>query len=76
MFSTTGTANAGHEAATSRPFQLSSRASFIAASVAFASLYLAAGAPTPLLVLFEREWAFPAWVLTVAFAAYALVVCL
>jgi len=55
-----------------RASQLSPTASFVAAAVAFASLYLAAGAPTPLLVLFEAEWAFPAWVLTVAFAAYAV----
>src|SRR3954462_10176797 len=44
---------------------------FAGAALAFASLYLAAGAPTPLLVLFEREWGFAPWVLTVAFAAYA-----
>ncbi len=42
------------------------------ASIAFAALYLAAGAPTPLLVLYQSEWGFPAWVLTVAFAAYAI----
>ncbi|GAA2629194.1 MFS transporter [Dactylosporangium fulvum] len=45
---------------------------FAGAGFAFASLYLAAGAPTPLLVLFEREWGFPPWVLTIAFAAYAI----
>ncbi|WP_432992840.1 MFS transporter [Dactylosporangium sp. CA-233914] len=44
---------------------------FTGAALAFASLYLAAGAPTPLLVLFEHEWGFAPWVLTVAFAAYA-----
>ncbi|MFG2039739.1 MFS transporter [Dactylosporangium sp. NPDC048998] len=44
---------------------------FAGAALAFASLYLAAGAPTPLLVLFEHEWGFAPWVLTVAFAAYA-----
>jgi MFS family permease len=33
---------------------------------------VAAGAPTPLLVVFEQQWHFPAWVLTVAFASYAL----
>ncbi|MER7794827.1 MFS transporter [Streptomyces sp. NPDC097640] len=38
----------------------------------FAALYVAAGAPTPLLVVFEQQWRFPAWVLTVAFASYAL----
>ncbi|HTJ36796.1 MAG TPA: MFS transporter [Dactylosporangium sp.] len=44
---------------------------FTGAALAFASLYLAAGAPTPLLVLFEHQWGFAPWVLTVAFAAYA-----
>lgn len=53
-------------------FSLPRTAGFVAASTAFASLYLAAGAPTPLLVLLQREWRFPGWVLTVAFAAYAL----
>ncbi|MEU7411298.1 MULTISPECIES: MFS transporter [Streptomyces] len=38
----------------------------------FAALYVAAGAPTPLLVVFEQQWHFPAWVLTVAFSSYAL----
>ena len=45
---------------------------FTGAGLAFAALYLAAGAPTPLLVVFERQWGFPASVLTIAFAAYAL----
>src|SRR5882757_2998584 len=45
---------------------------FIGAALAFAALYLAAGAPTPLLVVFERQWGFPASVLTIAFAAYSL----
>lgn len=45
---------------------------FAGAGLAFAALYLAAGAPTPLLVVFERQWGFPASVLTIAFAAYAL----
>ncbi|MEV8512296.1 MFS transporter [Dactylosporangium sp. NPDC051484] len=44
---------------------------FAGAALAFASLYLAAGAPTSLLVLFEHQWGFAPWVLTVAFAAYA-----
>ncbi|MEV4415569.1 MFS transporter [Catellatospora sp. NPDC049609] len=44
---------------------------FTGAALAFASLYLAAGAPTPLLVLFQRQWGFPPLLLAVAFAAYA-----
>ncbi|WP_238010044.1 MFS transporter [Dactylosporangium sp. AC04546] len=51
---------------------LSPRLAFTGAGIAFASLYLAAGAPTPLLVLFERQWGFAPWVLTIAFAAYAI----
>lgn len=45
---------------------------FAAASFAFASLYLAAGAPTPLLVVLEERWGFPGGLLTIAFAAYAI----
>ncbi len=47
-------------------------AAFAGTALAFAALYLAAGAPTPLLVLFEQEWGFPASLLTIAFAAYAI----
>jgi MFS family permease len=42
------------------------------AAIAFASLYLAAGALTPLLVLYKEEWKFPAALLTLAFAVYAV----
>ncbi|WP_158104655.1 MULTISPECIES: MFS transporter [Streptomyces] len=45
---------------------------FAGSGAVFAALYVAAGAPTPLLVVFEQQWRFPAWVLTVAFASYAL----
>lgn len=51
---------------------LPSSAAFAGSAAVFAALYLAAGAPTPLLVVFEQQWHFPAWVLTVAFASYAL----
>jgi MFS family permease len=53
-------------------FTLPPTAAFTGAAFVFAALYLAAGAPTPLLVVFEHEWGFPSWVLTVAFAAYAI----
>ena len=73
MLSTTGArSTAGQEVPALQRLRLSPTASFAVASAAFASLYLAAGAPTPLLVLFQHEWRFPSWVLTVAFAAYAL----
>lgn len=47
-------------------------AAFAGSAAVFAALYVAAGAPTPLLVVFEQRWHFADWVLTVAFAAYAL----
>jgi MFS family permease len=37
-----------------------------------ATLYVAAGAPSPMLSLLEQRWGFAPWVLTVAFAAYAI----
>ena len=42
------------------------------AAVGFTSLYLAAGALTPLLVVYKEEWGFAASLLTLAFAAYAV----
>ncbi|MGW5475083.1 MFS transporter [Streptomyces sp. NPDC004008] len=51
---------------------LPSGTAFAGSAAVFAALYLAAGAPTPLLVVFEQQWHLPAWVLTVAFASYAL----
>jgi hypothetical protein len=46
-------------------------AAFVGTAVAFAGLYLAAGAPSPLFVQYQQEWGFPAGLLTIAFAAYA-----
>jgi MFS family permease len=51
---------------------LATSTAFAGSAAVFAALYVAAGAPTPLLVVYEQEWHFPAWVLTVAFASYAL----
>ncbi|MBW4042853.1 MAG: MFS transporter [Acidobacteria bacterium] len=45
---------------------------FATTAVTLAALYLAAGAPTPLLVVYQRRWDFPEWQLTVAFAVYAV----
>lgn len=45
---------------------------FAGAALAFASLYLAAGAPTPLLVQYQKQWEFSPDVLTIAFAVYSL----
>jgi MFS family permease len=50
---------------------LSRKAGFAGAAIAFASLYLAAGAPTPLLVELQDKWGFGDDALTIAFAAYA-----
>jgi hypothetical protein len=47
-------------------------AAFIGTAIGFAGFFLAAGAPTPLFVQYQSEWGFPSWLLTVAFAAYAL----
>ena len=69
----TATRPAPAAAAPVRPTRLlPSTAGFAATAVTFAALYVAAGAPTPLLVVFQQQWHFPASVLTVAFAAYAL----
>jgi Major Facilitator Superfamily len=46
-------------------------AAFVGTAIAFAGLYLAAGAPSPLFVRYQQEWGFPAGLLTIAFAAYA-----
>ena len=42
------------------------------AAITFTSLYLAAGALTPLLVVYKDQWKFPASLLTLAFAVYAI----
>jgi MFS family permease len=52
--------------------QLSAGPALAGAALAFTSLYLAAGALTPLLVVYRSQWGFPASMLTLAFAVYAL----
>jgi MFS family permease len=42
------------------------------AAITFTSLYLAAGALTPLLVVYKEQWDFPPALLTLAFAVYAI----
>jgi MFS family permease len=51
--------------------RLGRTAAFVGTSLAAAGLYLASGAPTPVLLLLQEQWSFPSWVLTVAFAAYS-----
>lgn len=56
---------------TERRRSLPPAAAFGGTGFAFAGVTLAAGAPTPLLVLFEHQWGFHAGLLTIAFAIYA-----
>jgi MFS family permease len=44
---------------------------FTGSAITFISLYLTAGAPTPLLALYQKQWDFTAPTLTLAFAVYA-----
>lgn len=52
--------------------RLPAPAAFVTAVVSFFTMMAAAGAPSPLLVLYQQRWGFPAWQLTVAFSIYAL----
>ena len=45
---------------------------FVGIAAALVAVLAAAGAPTPLLPIYMREWGFPAWMLTLAFGVYAL----
>jgi MFS family permease len=46
--------------------------SFAAMTAAFAAFFIAAGAPTPLLPIYEASWHFPTSLVTVAFGVYAI----
>src|SRR6478736_5271777 len=54
------------------PFRLRPTAAFAGTALAFVAVALAVGAPSPLFVLYEQEWGFQPWLLTVAFAIYAV----
>jgi MFS family permease len=45
---------------------------FAAMTAAFAAFFIAAGAPTPLLPIYEANWNFPASMVTLAFGVYAI----
>jgi MFS family permease len=45
---------------------------FAGVTLSFLGLFLAAGAPSPLFRLEQQEWGFPVWLLTIAFAIYAI----
>jgi Arabinose efflux permease len=44
---------------------------FVGFAATLVSLYLASGAPTPLLIVWQREWGFPDSIVALAFAIYA-----
>ncbi|MGA0567419.1 MFS transporter [Rathayibacter sp. KR2-224] len=54
-----------------RRLTLPTGAAFVGTALAAVGLYLASGAPTPMLLLLEQEWGFPSWALTLAFAVYS-----
>lgn len=45
---------------------------FVGITAAMVAILVAAGAPTPLLPVYEKEWGFAPWMLTLAFGVYAL----
>jgi len=45
---------------------------FAGISAAMVAVLVAAGAPTPLWPIYEKQWGFPEWELTLAFGVYAL----
>lgn len=48
------------------------RAAFAATAGALAVFFFAAGAPSPLFPLYQAEWGFPTWMVTLAFGVYAI----
>ncbi|MFD4675302.1 MFS transporter [Lentzea sp. NPDC058450] len=58
-------------ATTARRPLLSRGAGFAGISAAMVAILVAAGAPTPLLPVYQHEWGFAPWVLTLAFGIYA-----
>ncbi|WP_431278911.1 MFS transporter [Leifsonia poae] len=47
-------------------------AAFVGSALAFVAVAFSVGAPSPLFVLYQHEWGFADWMLTVAFAIYAI----
>lgn len=45
---------------------------FVGISAAMVAVLVAAGSPTPLLPVYERQWGFAPWMLTLAFGVYAI----
>jgi predicted MFS family arabinose efflux permease len=61
-----------HRHAAHRRHSLPSGVALAGAALAFTSMYLAAGALTPMLVVYRQQWGFAASLLTVAFGVYAM----
>ncbi|WP_182262818.1 MFS transporter [Rhodococcus sp. UFZ-B548] len=63
-----------HEALAVTPgrSRLSGKVPLAGTALAFTSMYLAAGALTPLLVVYRQQWDFAPSILTLAFAVYAI----
>lgn len=59
-------------ARSARSRRLRPAAAFAGTALAFVAVALAVGAPSPLFVLYEQQWGFQPWLLTVAFAIYAV----
>ncbi|GAA2052991.1 MFS transporter [Leifsonia soli] len=68
----TGGMCAVRPARSARSRRLRPAAAFAGTALAFVAVALAVGAPSPLFVLYEQQWGFQPWLLTVAFAIYAL----
>ncbi|PBI91913.1 bicyclomycin/multidrug efflux system [Rhodococcus erythropolis] len=51
---------------------ISALVGFAASTAAFVTIMATAGAPSTLLVVYQQQWHFPDWELTVAFSVYAL----
>jgi predicted MFS family arabinose efflux permease len=62
----------GNAGATHRRRPLPAGLALAGAALAFTSMYVAAGALTPLLVVYREQWDFAPSLLTVAFAVYAI----
>jgi MFS family permease len=64
--------DSGAEQTTSSPRTIPAAVAFLGTAAAFAGFFVAAGAPTPLLPIYEQQWRFAPWLLTLAFGAYAI----
>ena len=53
-------------------FRVSRGVGFVGVSSSLVAFFVAAGAPTPLLPIYEHDWHFAAWILTLAFGVYAI----